>query len=272
VTAGRLWSQCEDAKRTLSARSKATVTCDCEGRVAAIELTRAQFEDATRDLVDRTRFTVSQTLSAAKLEWSQIDHLLLVGGSTRMPMIRDMLRGLSGLEPDASVAADEAVAHGAAIHAAHLLGRHTGELGRFTIHNVNSHSLGVVGLDPATRRRRNGIVIPRNTPIPVTARRVFLTQKDNQKSILVEVVEGENASADECTPIGNCTVAPLPKGLPAQSPVEIRFHYKPDGRLRVRVHVPNMSDATDAVFTRASGLSQEHLAGWRRFICSLEPS
>ncbi len=271
VTAARLWRECEDAKRTLSTRAKAMVTCDHQGRIARIELARGQFEEATGDLVDRTRFTVGQTLAAAGLGWNQIDHLLLVGGSTRMPMIRAMLRELSGMEPDASVAADEAVAHGAALYAAQLLGRHVGQVGRFTIRNVNSHSLGVVGIDRATRQRRNGIIIPRNTSIPVTARRLFQTQKEDQKSILVEVVEGESASADACTPIGKCTVAPLPPGLPAGSTVEIRFHYKPDGRLRVRVYVPDTSSTTDAVFTRASGLSQEHLDGWRRFISGIEP-
>ncbi|NLE36516.1 MAG: Hsp70 family protein [Pirellulaceae bacterium] len=271
ATRDRLWQACEDAKRTLSTREKATVACDHEGRAARIELTRDQFEEATRDLVERTRFTVGQTLAAAGVAWNRIDRVLLVGGATRMPMIRRMLQQMSGMEPDASVAADEAVAHGAAIHAARLLGRHIGEIGRFTIRNVNSHSLGVVGLDPGTRLRRNGIVIPRNTPIPVTARRLFLTQKDNQNSILVEVVEGENASADACTPIGRCTVSPLPTGLPAQSPVEIHFHYKPDGRLRVRVRVPGMAEATEAELLRAGGLSREHLDGWRRFISRIEP-
>ncbi|HBO44579.1 MAG TPA: molecular chaperone DnaK, partial [Planctomycetaceae bacterium] len=116
ATMGRLWQSCEDAKRTLSTREKATVTCDHEGRVARIELSRGQFEEATRDLVERTRFTVSQTLAAAGISWSQIDRVLLVGGATRMPMIRQMLRQISGMDPDVSVAADEAVAHGAAIH------------------------------------------------------------------------------------------------------------------------------------------------------------
>ncbi|MBN1589889.1 MAG: Hsp70 family protein [Pirellulales bacterium] len=270
TTVGRLWFQCEEAKRMLSGRDKATIAHDHHGRITRIELTRSRFEEATADLVDRTRFTVSQTLAAAKLQWNQIDHLLLVGGSTRMPMIRNMLRELSGQEPDASVAADEAVAHGAALYAAQLLGHGSNDVGRFTIRNVNSHSLGVVGMDRITRQPRNGIVIPRNTPIPVTARRVFHTQKENQKSILVKVVEGESASADACTPIGQCRVAPLPAGLPARSPVEVRFHYKPNGRLRVRVQLPNTSTTNDAVFNRASGLAQEHLDGWRRFISEQE--
>ena len=90
---GRVWRECEDAKRTLSARKRAFITCEHRGRIERVEVTREQFEEATRDLVDRTRFTVTETLKAAGLTWSDIDRVLLVGGSTRMPMVREMLRG-----------------------------------------------------------------------------------------------------------------------------------------------------------------------------------
>jgi len=202
LTASKLWRECEDAKRTLSARNKATVACDRPGAASRVEISRAQFEEATQDLLDRTRFTATQTVKAAGTTWAQIDSVLLVGGSTRMPMVRSMLRQLSGKQPDAAVAADEAVAYGAALHAGLLLAKGQGKPARFSIKNVNSHSLGVVGIDPQTKRRRNGILIPRNTTLPVTAKRTFQTQKANQKSILVEIVEGESPSADECNPIG----------------------------------------------------------------------
>ncbi len=117
TSASKLWRECEDAKRTLSARQKAAVACDHRGTAARIEITRQQFEEATQDLLDRTRFTTVQALKAAGLDWKEVDRVLLVGGSTRMPMVHDMLRRLSGKEPDDSVAADEAVAHGAALEA-----------------------------------------------------------------------------------------------------------------------------------------------------------
>ncbi|MCX7428510.1 MAG: Hsp70 family protein [Planctomycetia bacterium] len=271
VAAGKLWRECEDAKRTLSARGKVVVPYDHHGSVARVEVTREQFEESTQDLLDRTRFTVNQALKAAGLAWNRIDRLLLVGGSTRMPMVRRMLREISGLEPDASVAADEAVAHGAALLAGQLLAKSQGKPPRFKIKNVNSHSLGVVGIDRETQRRRNGILIPRNTPIPVTAHRVFRTRKADQKSILVQVVEGESRSADECTEIGKCTVRSLPPNLPAQSPVDVEFHYKPDGRLQVRVTVPDAASKIEAEFARENTLSQEHLDGWRRYIARMEP-
>ena len=121
---GRLWRECEDAKRTLSARTKSTLACDYQGNAVRLEITREQFQEMTQDLLDRTAFTTRQTVQAAGLEWTEIDRVLLVGGSTRMPAVIDMLRQLTGKEPDCSVSPDEAVAHGAALHAGILLAKH----------------------------------------------------------------------------------------------------------------------------------------------------
>ena len=129
-------------------------------------------------------------------------------------------------QPDDSVAADEAVAHGAALQASLILARQAGLPAAFKIKNVNSHSLGVVGIESLTKRRRNGILIPRNTPLPVTAKRTFKTTKAGQRSIRVEIVEGESPSAEDCTPVGHCSVRHLPPDLPAQYPVEVLFHYR----------------------------------------------
>ncbi len=236
-TLGRLWRDCEDAKRTLSGRQKATVPCDFQGHALRVEITRDRFEDITRDLLDRTAFTTRQTLLAAGLQWRQIDRILLVGGSTRMPAVIEVLTQLSGKTPDTSVAADEAVAYGAALHAGQLIARYRDAPPPFSIRNVNSHSLGVVATEPTTRRRRNAIIIPRNTGLPVTAKRVFRTQKANQRSVLVQIVEGESAAADECVQIGRCTVRDLPANLPSQTPIEVRFRYLDNGRLTVQVNV-----------------------------------
>jgi len=271
-TAGKLWRECEDAKRTLSARSKASVACDYKGFASRVEITREQFEGATQDLLDRTRFTCEQTLKAAGLQWADIERVLLVGGSTRMPRVRQMLKEISGQEPDSSVAADEAVAHGAALRAGLILAQRRGEKGAFKIKNVNSHSLGVVGTDPQTKRKRNGILIPRNTPLPVTARRIFKTSKANQKSILVQIVEGESPSADDCTQIGKCSVRDLPDDLPAKSPIDVRFHYKPDGRLKVGVMIPGTDHQMNTEIVRDNSISKEHMDGWRKFICGLDPT
>ena len=260
---GKLWRECEDAKRTLSARPKAPIVAEHRGKVHRLEVTREQFEDVTQDLLDRTRFTCVQALRAAGLDWPDLDRVLLVGGSTRMPMVRAMLEKIAGKPPDASVAADEAVAHGAALQAGLVLTKREGRKERFSIRNVNSHSLGVVGVDPQTKRRRNGTVIPRNTPLPVSAHRQFKTARPDQRSILVQIVEGESPSADECMTIGRCTVADLPPGLPAKSPVEVTFHYRSNGRLKVRVKVPGPENTGGAGNTGGHKAGAPRSGKWR---------
>ena len=268
---GRLWRECEDAKRTLSARTKATIACDVQGHAVRMEVTRQQFQDMTRDLLDRTAFTTRQTLQAAGLEWKDIDRILLVGGSSRMPAVVEILRQLSGKEPDCSVSPDEAVAHGAALHAGLILSRHQGKSPSFQIRNVNSHSLGVVASDAKTKRPRNAILIPRNTPLPVVARRVFRTQKAAQKSILVQIVEGESLSPDDCSQLGKCSVRNLPPDLPMQTPIEVRFRYEENGRLTVMVRVEGTDKNLQHEITRENSLTQEQLDSWRQYICGLAP-
>src|SRR5437763_3078807 len=269
---GRLWRECEDAKRTLSARTKATIACDYRGNAVRVEVTRQQFQDMTKDLLDRTAFTTRQTLQAAGLEWSDIDRVLLVGGSSRMPAVLEMLRGLSGKEPDCSVSPDEAVAQGAALHAGLILAFHAGKSPTFNIRNVNSHSLGVVANDAKTKRPRNAILIPRNTPLPVVARRVFKTQKASQKSILVQIVEGESLSPDDCSQLGRCSVRELPVDLPIQTPIEVRFKYEENGRLTVNVLVEGTTRQLQHEIQRENSLTQEQLDSWRKHICGLDPA
>ena len=102
---------------------------------------------------------------------------------------------------------------------------------------MNSHSLGVVATDARTMRKRNAVVIPRNTPLPVTAKRIFRTQKTGQTSILVQIVEGESASPDDCSQIGKCVVRDLPRDLAAQTPIDVPLRYEDNGRLTVHVNV-----------------------------------
>ena len=98
-TLGRLWRDCEDAKRTLSARQKVAIPCDYQGQAIRVDVTRDRFAEITRDLLDRTAFTTRQTLQAAGLDWRQIDRVLLVGGSTRMPAVIEMLTTTVGQGP-----------------------------------------------------------------------------------------------------------------------------------------------------------------------------
>lgn len=263
---GRLWRECEDAKRTLSARHKAMIACDYRGQAVRVEVTRDKFQEMTHDLLDRTAFTTRQTLMAAGLQWTDVDRVLLVGGSTRMPAVVDMLRQLSGKEPDRSVSPDEAVAHGAALHAGLKLAESQGRPRPFHIRNVNSHSLGVVATDSATGRPRTAVVIPRNTPLPVSAKRVFRTQKVGQRSIMVKIVEGESMNPDGCSQLGKFSIRDLPFNLPAHTPIEVRFRYEVNGRLTVDVKVEGADKELHSELTRDNSVSPEQLAHWRQLI------
>jgi molecular chaperone DnaK len=265
-TAARLWRDCEDAKRTLSARGRATVTCDFQGAALRVEITRDQFMEMTHDLLDRTQFTTRQLLKTTGLDWGQIDRVLLVGGSSRMPMVRDMLAKLTGKPADDSVSADEAVAHGAALHCGLLLAQRSGIKPQFRVRNVNSHSLGVIGLSRKTNRKQNVVLIPRNTPLPVTAKRTFKTSEANQHSVVVTIVEGESTSPEACTPIGECKIDKLPPNLPALSPVEVFFQYAENGRLGVAVHLPGTDRQMQQEIVRDSGLTKEQIEAWRDWL------
>ncbi len=148
----KLWRLCEELKRTLTARSQGTLLWEHGGASARIEITRAEFEHVSRDLLERTAFTTRQTLQAAGLEWSDVDYVLLVGGASRMPAVEARLRHLSGKPPQRAVSPDEAVAHGAALHAGALLAGLAGRQPAFEVRNVNAHSLGVAAAEASTRR------------------------------------------------------------------------------------------------------------------------
>ena len=237
--AAQLWLDAQEAKHALSERSKTTVVCFHAGIRLRQEVTRAKFEELTRDLLERTETTTNLVVKQAGLDWSKINRVLLVGGSTRMPMVVEMLRRLSGQPPDGSLAADEVVAHGAALYAGML----TADAGlsaqtRFQLVNVNSHSLGVIGVDRKTGRKVNAILIPKNTPLPCHKVKQFKTARDNQTSVSVAVVEGESHRPEHCIALGRCVIRNLPSGLPQGTPVEVAYHYASNGRISVSARVP----------------------------------
>jgi molecular chaperone DnaK len=262
-TLGRLLRECEDAKRTLSARQKSTVACDYQGKADRFEVPREKFEEITQDLLERTAFTTRHTLKSTELDWDDIDHVLLVGGSTRMPAVVEMLTAVTGKAPDATISPDESVAQGAAIHAGLLLDILAGRKPRVRVRNVNSHSLGIVGTDPKTKQKQTAVLIPRNTPLPTKAKRVFKTMKGGQRSIVANVVEGESQNPAECVQIGKCTVRNLPAQLPAGTPIEVGFRYEANGRLRIAVSVAGADDKATYEISRENVLTKEQQNEWR---------
>ncbi|HEX5442444.1 MAG TPA: Hsp70 family protein [Pirellulales bacterium] len=259
-----LWLAAEAAKKTLSERPKATMFVNYQGRRHKVEVTRDEFEEATAPLVLRTRTTAEIVVMQAGLTWADIDRVVVVGGSTRMPMVRRMLEELAGRAIDLTVSADEAVAHGAALYADLLLQKqgigsgHT----QFAVTNINSHSLGVVGTDPVTGRQLNRIIIPKNSPLPVAAARRFKTSQPNQPSVKVTVVEGESELPDACIEVGICVIRDLPPRLPAGAPVEVGYSYGENGRLQVTASLVGHEARVTTEFVRDNSLSDDDLLLW----------
>ena len=264
---GKLIRDCRAAKETLSTRKQAVIDCTFGSSNVQTTVTREEFQEMTQDLLDRTDFTVRQALKASQVMWSDVDEVLLVGGSTRMPAVSDMLESLSGKEPDRSLSPDEAVAHGAAIRAAMLEQHADSTFLPARITNVNSHSLGVVANDVETGVAKVARILPKNTPLPVVARRVFKTHKEDQESILVKIVEGESLSPDDCSLIGRCSIWDLPDSLPTGTPIEVRFKYEENGRLGIKVKIGG-SDRRSFKYEleRPNSLTPEQLNSWREYI------
>jgi molecular chaperone DnaK len=268
---GKLKRDCKEAKETLSTRSRAFVDCSFGSSSMKVEIKRTEFETMTLDLLDRTDFTIRQTLQAAGMKWSDVDRILLVGGSTRMPAVREMLATLSEKQPDTGLSPDEAVAHGAALRAAMLLQHEKSTFQPAQIKNVNSHSLGVVANEVDTGISKVVRLIPRNTPLPVVSRRVFKTHKEDQESILVQIVEGESPQPDECSQLGRCAIWNLPERLPSGTPIEVKFAYQENGRLKIKVKIGGEDRRSFRYeIQRPNSLTQEQLKSWREHICGPE--
>ncbi|HUY35157.1 MAG TPA: Hsp70 family protein [Pirellulales bacterium] len=274
--AAQLWLDAQEAKHALSERQRTTVVMYHAGVRMRLDVTRAEFQELTRDLLERTQSTTAQVVKQAHLDWPQIDRLLLVGGSTRMPMVGEMLKQLAGREPDRSQSADEVVAHGAALYAAMLLGEEgeeakkgDAERPKFDLVNVNSHSLGVVGLDQRTRQKVNVVLIPKNTPLPCRKVKRFRTARPNQDTVKVAVVEGESQRPEYCIALGECVVRDLPAGLPAGASVDVEYAYAANGTLTVRARVTNARQSSTVEIHRPNAREMGDLDIWRRRLCGV---
>jgi molecular chaperone DnaK len=260
----------ERAKRTLSKLSQTSVTCTHNGKVLSVPLTRAEFETQTRDLLTRTRLTTQQLLREAGLGWDQVDRVLLVGGSTHMPMTAQMLQEVTGKTADKSLAVSEVVARGAAIHAGIVASRGSPDeqkllddelraaLGQVVEINVNSHSLGIEVKQQ--QERINDVLIPKNTQLPTAASRVYRTVDKNQSRVRVKVLQGEAHQADACISIGECWIEGLAPNLPKGAPIQVRCGVASNGLIDVMALDMTSGKMARAELHRSSGLSDEEIA------------
>jgi molecular chaperone DnaK len=266
-----LWDKAEIAKKNLSFRTPLMEALSTGEKALRIDLDREQFDALIEDLVKQTEECMNRVIRAAGMDWTKIDTVLLAGGSSRIPAVKEMIKRVTGKDAARDMNPDECVAIGAAIQAVVTTVETEGvssapplEGGSdIVVHDVASHSLGVKALSSSDHQKYiNSIIIPRFTPIPCERTRTYATNEDNQSRVEIEVLQGEeeDARSPEIHLIGKAGLRNLPPHKAGELVIEVTLRYTADGVIEVVAKELQSGQMTREVVMQKSGtLSAEIL-------------